>query len=69
VNIINDSIVLLNSDGYIFRIGLNGSLLDKIYIGINSGPENIVQIGDKMVVYGDSSKLSVLPLSVVFDKG
>ncbi len=66
VNIINNSIVLLNSAGYLYVINLNGKLINKRYVGITAGPENIVQIGNKIILYGASNKIEIVPISFLF---
>lgn len=66
VNIINKSVVILNSKGQLYVINLNGSLINRINTGIPSGPENLVQIGTKILVYGNSDKIMSLPLSFLF---
>lgn len=67
VNVINNSLVILNSAGYLFVINLEGKLINKKYIGIDSGPENIASIGDKIVIYGNSNKIEVLPIQYLFN--
>ena len=66
VNIINNSAVLLNSAGYLYIISLNGKLINKRYVGISAGPENIVQIGNNMILYGASNKIEIVPISSLF---
>jgi len=63
VNVIDNSLVILNSQGYLLQISFNGSLISKKYIGIPSGPESVIQIGKKLVIYGNSNKIEVLPIS------
>lgn len=65
VNVFNGSLLILNSQGYLFSINLNGKLLDKLYMRVPSGPENLVVIGNKLVVYGNSNKVIVLTLPLV----
>ncbi len=67
VNVINNSLAILNSAGYLFVINLNGKLINEKYTGIGSGPENIARIGNKIVIYGDSDNIEALPIQYLFN--
>ncbi|MGC8533713.1 MAG: PQQ-binding-like beta-propeller repeat protein [Candidatus Parvarchaeum sp.] len=66
VNIINNSIVLLNSAGELYVINTYGKLINKRYVGIAAGPENVIQIGNSVVLYGASNNIEVVPTNFLF---
>lgn len=66
VNIINNFIVILNDKGELYTVNLNGKLINKRNIGISAGPEDIIQIGDNIILYGDSNKIEIVPINFLF---
>ena len=66
VNIINNFIVILNDKGELYTVNLNGKLINKRNIGISAGPEDIIQIGDNIILYGNSNKIEIVPINFLF---
>jgi PQQ enzyme repeat. len=64
-NIIGNHIFIVNSTGTLFVLDLNGALYKSLNVGIPYGPSDVIEAGNKIVLYGTNGRIESIPLTSI----
>lgn len=64
-NIIGNHIFIVNSTGTLFVLDLNGALYKSLNVGIPYGPSDVIEAGNKIVLYGINGRIESIPLASI----
>lgn len=64
-NIIGNHIFIVNSTGMLFVFDLNGTLYKSLNVGVSYGPSDVIEAGNKIVLYGTNGKIESVSLASI----